>query len=412
VDTLKVRDAKDVEEVVRAAIANEQPLEIIGHGSKRLIGQPMVTNAVLDVSDLNAVSAYEPNELIITVQSGAPLADVQSLIDSKNQQFAFEPIDTSALLGVSGNGTIGGMIGAGLAGPRRIKAGGARDHLLGAHAVSGFGDSFKTGGRVVKNVTGYDLCKLLAGSWGTLAVMTEVTLKVMPKPEGERTLMLSGLDDLTANRAMTTALGSPFDVSGAAHLPNSAFRPAGGALADLGSKGSAITLVRLEGIAASVADRANSLARMLAPFGPVEMLQDAASAAAWSAVRDIDPFAAGGALGAWPVWRIVCPPASGGALGQALARDTGGDVIYDWGGGLIWAALPPRPDAQAVLVRQRASAAGGHASLIRAPEAIRRNVDVFQPQPVGLAALSERVRNSFDPKAILNRGRMLRGAAT
>ena len=412
VDTLKVRDAKDVEEVVRAAIANEQPLEIIGHGSKRLIGQPMATNAVLDVSDLNAVSAYEPNELIITVQSGAPLADVQSLIDSRNQQFAFEPIDTSALLGMSGNGTIGGMIGAGLAGPRRIKAGGARDHLLGAHAVSGFGDSFKTGGRVVKNVTGYDLCKLLAGSWGTLAVMTEVTLKVMPKPESERTLILSGLDDLTANRAMTTALGSPFDVSGAAHLPNSAFRPADGALAGLGSKGDAMTLLRLEGIAASVADRANSLARTLAPFGPVEVLQDAASAVAWSAVRDVEPFAAGGALGAWPVWRIVCPPASGGALGQALARDTGGDVIYDWGGGLIWAALPPGPDAQAVLVRQRANAVGGHASLIRAPEAIRRNVDVFQPQPGGLAALSERVRNSFDPKAILNRGRMLRGDAT
>jgi glycolate oxidase FAD binding subunit len=412
VDTLKVRDAKDVEGVVRAAIANEQALEIIGHGSKRLIGQPMATNAVLDVSALNAVSAYEPNELIITVQSGAPLADVQSLIDSKNQQFAFEPIDTSNLLGVSGNGTIGGMIGAGLAGPRRIKAGGARDHLLGAHAVSGFGDSFKTGGRVVKNVTGYDLCKLLAGSWGTLAVMTEVTLKVMPKPESERTLMLSGLDDLTANRAMTAALGSPFDVSGAAHLPNSAFRPAGGALAGLGSKEGAMTLVRLEGIAASVADRANSLAKTLAPFGPVEMLHDAVSAAAWRAVRDIEPFAAGDALGAWPVWRIVCPPASGGALGQALARDTGGDVIYDWGGGLIWAALPPKPDAQAVLVRQRANAAGGHASLIRAPEAIRRHVDVFHPQPGGLAALSERVRNSFDPKTILNRGRMVRETAT
>ena len=146
-DTLRVRDAKDVEEVVRAAIASEQPLEIIGHGTKRAIGHPMATNAVLDVSALNAVSSYEPNELIITVQAGAPLADVQSLIDSKNQQFAFEPMDTSALLGVSGNGTIGGMIGAGLAGPRRIKAGGARDHLLGAHAVSGFGDSFKTGVR-------------------------------------------------------------------------------------------------------------------------------------------------------------------------------------------------------------------------------------------------------------------------
>ncbi len=223
-DTLKVRDAKDVEEVVRAAIAGEQPLEIVGHGSKRLIGQPMATNALLDLSALNAVTSYEPNELIITVQAGAPLADVKSLIDSKNQQFAFEPIDTAPLLGTPDIGTIGGMIGAGLAGPRRIKAGGARDHLLGAHGVSGFGESFKAGGRVVKNVTGYDLCKLLAGSWGTLAVMTEVTLKVMPRPESERTLVLRGLDDVAANRAMTAALGSPFDVTGAAHLPNSAFR--------------------------------------------------------------------------------------------------------------------------------------------------------------------------------------------
>lgn len=412
VDTLKVRDAKDVEQVVRAAIASEQPLEITGHGTRRQIGQPMATNALLDLSALNAVSAYEPNELIITVQAGAPLADVQSLIDSKNQQFAFEPIDTSLLLGMSGNGTIGGMIGAGLAGPRRIKAGGARDHLLGAHAVSGFGDSFKTGGRVVKNVTGYDLCKLLTGSWGTLAVMTEVTLKVMPKPESERTLMLRALDDLTANRAMTAALGSPFDVSGAAHLPNSVFRPAEGMLAELGSQGQAVTLIRLEGIAASVADRAGSLSKALAPFGAVEILQDAASVAAWRAIRDIEPFAARGSLGAWPVWRIVCPPAAGGALGQALARDSGGDVIYDWGGGLIWAALPPRPDAQAALVRQRVEAAGGHAMLVRASEPVRRNVDVFHPQPGGLASLSERVRHSFDPKTILNRGRLTRGSAT
>jgi len=411
VDILKVRDAKDVEQVVRAAIASEQPLEIVGHGSKRLVGQPMATNAVLELSALNAVTAYEPNELIITVQAGAPLVDVQSLIDSKNQQFAFEPVDLSALLGVSGAGTIGGMIGAGLAGPRRIKAGGARDHLLGAHAVSGFGDSFKTGGRVVKNVTGYDLCKLLAGSWGTLAVMTEVTLKVMPKPESERTLVLRGLDDPTANRAMTAALGSPFDVSGAAHLPNSAFRPAAGGLAGLGAPGQAVTLLRLEGTAASVADRANSLGKSLTPFGAVEVLQDAISAAIWSSVRDVQPFAAHGALGAWPVWRIVCPPASGGALGEALARDTGGDVIYDWGGGLIWVALPPKADVQATLVRQRVEAAGGHAMLVRASELVRCNVDVFHPQSGGLAALSERVRQSFDPKNILNRGRLMRVVA-
>ncbi len=410
-DTLKVRDAKDVEQVVRAAIAGEQPLEIIGHGSKRLIGQPMATNALLDLSALNAVTSYEPNELIITVQAGAPLADVLSLIDSKNQQFAFEPTDTAPLLGTAKLGTIGGMIGAGLAGPRRIKAGGARDHLLGAHAVSGFGDSFKAGGRVVKNVTGYDLCKLLAGSWGTLAVMTEVTLKVMPRPESERTLVLRGLDDVRANRAMTAALGSPFDVSGAAHVPNSALRSEGSGFGDLGSPPGAVTLLRLEGITASAAHRAAALVRLLAPFGAAEILQDAASAAVWSSVRDVAPFAAGGAMGAWPVWRIVCPPASGGALGEQLARDTGGEVIYDWGGGLIWVALPPRPDAEAALVRRRAGAVAGHATLIRASDEVRRNVDVFHPQPAGLAGLSERVRQSFDPKNILNRGRMLRGSA-
>jgi len=411
VDTLKVRDAKDVEQVVRAAIASEQPLEIIGHGSKRLIGQPLTTNAVLDLSALNAVISYEPSELIITVQAGAPLADVMSLIDSRNQQFAFEPIDTALLLGTPNQATIGGMIGAGLAGPRRIKAGGARDHLLGAHGVSGFGDSFKAGGRVVKNVTGYDLCKLLAGSWGTLAVMTEVTLKVMPRPESERTLVLRGLDDVAANRAMTAALGSPFDVSGAAHVPNSAFRAEGSALGELGSQREAVTLVRLEGIPASATHRAAALGKLLSPFGTAEILEDAASAVVWSSVRDVEPFAANGALGAWPVWRIVCPPASGGALGERLSQETGGDVIYDWGGGLIWAALPPKPDAQAALVRQRVEAAGGHATLVRASDEIRRNVDVFHPQPGGLAALSERVRQSFDPKSILNRGRLIRGFA-
>jgi glycolate oxidase FAD binding subunit len=412
VDALKVRDAADVEQVVRSAIASEQPLEIIGHGSKRQIGQPMATNALLDLSALNAVTSYEPNELIVTVQAGAPMADVLSLIDSKSQQFAFEPMNTAALLGTPDIGTVGGMIGAGLAGPRRIRAGGARDHLLGAHAVSGFGDSFKAGGKVVKNVTGYDLCKLLAGSWGTLAVMTEVTLKVMPRPESERTLLLRGLDNVAANRAMTAALGSPFDVSGAAHLPNPALRASAAGLASLGSQQQAVTLLRLEGITASVVHRAVALGKALAQFGTVETLDDAASVAIWVSVRDVEPFAANGTLGARPVWRIVCPPASGGTLGQQLSRDTGGEVIYDWGGGLIWLALPPKPDAQASLVRQRVNASGGHAMLLRAPEEMRRNVDVFHPQQTGLAALGERVRHSFDPKRILNRGRMRRDSST
>jgi glycolate oxidase FAD binding subunit len=409
VDTLKVRDADDVEQAVRAAIAGEQLLEIIGHGSKRQIGQVMATNALLDLSALNAVKSYEPNELIITVEAGAPLADVKSLIDSKNQQFAFEPMDTAPLLGAPAGGTIGGMIAAGLAGPRRIQAGAARDHLLGAHAVSGFGDSFKAGGRVVKNVTGYDLCKLLAGSWGTLAVMTEVTLKVVPRPESERTLLLRGLDDVRANRAMTAALGSPFDVSGAAHVPGSVVRSAKGSFTELGSPPGAVTLLRLEGITASASHRAASLAKALASFGTVETLEDAISAAIWNSVRDVAPFSAGGEFGAWPVWRIVCPPAAGGPIGERLARDSGGEVIYDWGGGLIWAALPPTADARASLVRSRVDAGGGHAMLLRASEEVRRNVDVFHPQKSGVAALSERVRSSFDPKGILNRGRMRRG---
>src|SRR5205085_5993514 len=175
---------------------------------------------------------------------------------------------------------------------------------LSAHAVSGFGDSFKTGGKVVKNVTGYDLCKLLAGSWGTLSVMTEMTLKVMPRPESERTLVLRGLDDVTANRAMTAALGSPFDVSGAAHLPNSVFRPSAGAMAALARTGQGVTLLRLEGIAASAASRATSLTRLVEGFGAAEILEDAASTEVWNAIRDVLPFAADGSLGAWPVWRI------------------------------------------------------------------------------------------------------------
>lgn len=410
-DTLKVRDANDVLQAVQAALAAEQPLEIIGHGTKRGIGQPMATNAVLDLSALSAVVDYEPSELILTVEAGAPLADVQSLIDARGQEFAFEPMDTAVLLGTApGAGTVGGMVGAGLAGPRRIRAGGARDHLLGVAAVSGFGEAFKAGGKVVKNVTGYDLCKLIAGSFGTLAVVTELTFKVMPKAESETTLVLRGLDDTAANRAMTAALGSPFDVSGAAHLPAAALQSAGAVLGGLAANGQGVTLLRLEGIAASVAHRVGSLSKLVAAFGAVETVMEAASRALWAAVRDVTPFAAVGAHDSRPVWRIVCPPASGGALGQALAAQTGGKAFYDWGGGLIWLATPPSADAHAGVVRAQTEAAGGHATLLRADEAVRRAVAVFHPQAAGVAALSRRVRQSFDPKLIFNRNRMAEDA--
>lgn len=404
---MKARDASDVEAAVRDAIGSGQPLEIVGHGTKRMIGHRSPTNALLDMSGLAGVSSYEPNELILTAEAGASLHELSDLLAGKNQEFAFEPVDTSALLGTpERRGTIGGMIAAGLAGPRRVRAGSARDHLLGLAAVSGFGESFKAGGRVVKNVTGYDLCKLIAGSWGTLSVMTEVTLKVMPRAESERTLMLRGLDAAAAGQAMTASLGSPFDVSGAAHAPASSGRFRG-TLRDVAA-GEAVTLIRLEGIAASVAHRARALAAELKAFAAADEVSDEISRTLWRAIRDAAPFAADGPLGASPVWRIVCPPASGPALGQLLARETGGDVIYDWGGGLIWAALPASVDAHAAVVRARARAAGGHATLIRATEATRDVVDVFHPPEAGIAALNARVKAAFDPSDLLNRGRLSR----
>jgi glycolate oxidase FAD binding subunit len=408
VEALRPRDARDVETIVREALTSGQPLEIIGHGTKRAIGHAGATNAVLGLSALSSVILYEPQELVLTVQAGASLSEVRALLETRQQEFAFEPMNTASLLGGPPRlGTIGGMIAAGLAGPRRIKAGGARDHLLGVQAVSGFGESFKAGGRVVKNVTGYDLCKLVAGSWGTLAVLTEVTLKVMPKAEAETTLVLPGLDDVRAGQAMTAALGSPFDVSAAAHLPRGGLR---GAVEPL-TTSEATTLIRLEGIGASVAHRADSLRRELASFGAVDQLETAISAGIWQAVRDATPFAAAGPLGQWPVWRVVCPPAAGTGLGEALVRETGGEIIYDWGGGLIWLALPPSNDARAATLRAKVDAVGGHATLFRAAEAVRASVDVFQPRTRGAAALNRRIKLGFDPQDIFNRGRLLRGGA-
>src|SRR5271166_4713992 len=217
---LKPRDAADVEQAVNWALAGGKALEVVGRGSKRAIGRAAQWDATLDVSGLSGVSLYEPAELVLSARAGTPLAEIEALVAANGQMLAFEPMDYGPLLGTApDDGTIGGVLSANLSGPRRIKAGAARDHFLGASAVSGRGETFKSGGRVVKNVTGYDLCKLLAGSWGTLAVMTEVTVKTLPKAPGEETVLVLGLDAAAAVAAMATAMGSACDVSGAAHLP-------------------------------------------------------------------------------------------------------------------------------------------------------------------------------------------------
>src|SRR3954454_3527766 len=285
-DTLKPRDARDVEDAVRWALAEDKRLELVGQGSKRGIGRPSQTDLTLDLSGLTGVTLYEPAELVLSARAGTPIAEIEALLDKNNQQLGFEPVDYGPLLGgEAGGGTIGGVIAANLSGPRRIKAGAARDHFLGVTAVTGRGETIKSGGRVVKNVTGYDLCKLFAGSWGTLGAMTDITVKVLPKPETEATVLVGGLDDARACDAMAAAMGSPFDVSGAAHLPDHVASWFAGL-----PNAEASTVLRLEGHAPSVAHRKDTLAALLKPFGPVEILDAKDSAALWRSVRRLQPF--------------------------------------------------------------------------------------------------------------------------
>ena len=400
-DALKPQNEKQVEDAVKWVLAEGKRLEVVGRGSKRAFGRPSQSDLTLDLSALSGVTLYEPDELVLSARAATPLAEIEALVDGKGQQLAFEPMDLVPLLGSAAGGTIGGALAAGLAGPRRIKAGSARDHFFGVTAVSGRGETFKSGGRVVKNVTGYDLCKLLAGSFGTLAAMTDVTVKVLPKPETEETLLLAGLDDARAVQAMTAAMASSCDVSGAAHLP------AHVALRFSGIGGSSATAFRLEGVAPSVTHRRDALAALLKSYGAVASLDEKGSRALWLEIRDVRPFVASGPSGERAVWRVSVPPARGFELAALI--EPSAQMFYDWAGGLIWIAPLSANDGGAAMVRHAIAALGGHATLVRAPAAVRAAVDVFEPQPAPLAALTKRVKESFDPKGVLNPGRMWAG---
>jgi len=405
-DTLKPRDATDVESAVQWALAQKKSIEIVGHGTKRALGRPAQVDATLDLAALSGVTLYEPEELVLSARAGTPLAEIEALLDGKAQQLAFEPMDYGPLLGgAPGQATVGGMLAANLSGPRRIKAGAARDHFLGATAVSGRGETFKSGGRVVKNVTGYDLCKLLAGSWGTLAAMTDVTVKTLPRPETGASVLVLGLDAERAGAAMAAAMGSSCDVAGAAHLPaNLAARASG----DLTS-GRSVTALRLEGVAPSVAHRTGTLEGILRPFGALARLDEAQSRKLWLAIRDVAPFAAGGPSGQRLVWRLSTAPMQGAAVARMIAQGADAEFVHDWAGGLVWAALAPSDDGGASVVRAAIAACGGHATLVRAPAALRAAVGAFAPPPDGIAALQKRVKEGFDPQGVLGPGRMWAG---
>jgi glycolate dehydrogenase FAD-binding subunit len=405
-EPLRPRDSKQVEEAVSWALAQGKALELIGRGSKRAIGRAAQWDATLDLSELSGVTLYEPEELVLSAKAGTPLAQIEGLVAEKRQELAFEPMDYGPLLGGEiGAATIGGVIAANLSGPRRIKSGAARDHFLGFSAVSGRGETFKSGGRVVKNVTGYDLCKLMAGSWGTLAAMTDVTIKTLPKAETEQTMLVLGADAAAAGKVMAAVMGSYGDASAAAHLPVTVAAD----VAEIASARSAVTALRVEGVAPSVAQRRSLLEQLLAPFGALASLEEAPSRALWRAIRDVTPFAAKGRRGDADIWRISTAPAHGAEIGRALTDKAGADTLYDWAGGLVWLALPRSDDAQAPLVHATVAGFGGHATLIRAPAAVRAKVDVFSPEPTSLAALTQRVRKGFDPQGVLNAGRMWAG---
>jgi glycolate oxidase FAD binding subunit len=384
----------EVAAVVTEAACTRMPLSVKGHGSKSGLGRPVEGAACLDLSRLSGITFYEPGDLLISARAGTPIDEIDTLLAGMGQELAFEPMSCAALYG-TGPGTIGGAYMTNLSGPRRIKAGALRDFVLGVEAVSGRGEIFKAGGRVVKNVTGYDLARGLSGSFGTLAVATEVTLKVLPRGETSATLLLAGLEPSRGVAALCAAMGLPVDVSGAAHAPPFA-------ACRLGFP-TAITALRLEGFAASVAARFERLCHGLAPFGPVEKLDATASQELWRAIRDVTPLAERQDR---IIWKISVAPEAGPRVGEAVARVHPCEMLYDGSGGLLWLALEPCPGAGAKAIREAvAHNGGGHATLVRAPSETRAEVPVFEPQASALAALSRRLKAQFDPLGILEPGR-------
>ncbi len=402
-DRFKPETAAQVLDVISWGLANQKPLEIQGAGTKRGIGYPLEVAATLSLSGLTGISLYEPEELVLTAAVGTPLAEIEAVLAGKNQELAFEPADFARLLGnTEANSTIGGIMAANISGPRRLKAGAARDHFLGLKAISGRAEEFKSGGRVVKNVTGYDLCKGLAGSWGTLAVLTEVTLKVLPAAEQTTTLIIAGLSDADAMTAMSMAMKSSCEVSGAAHIPANLVSRS--SFSDLAKSGTSATLLRLEGIGPSVEYRATQVQTLLGSLGSTNKVTGVDEI--WRDVRDVHYFAENQDKA---VWKISVPPAQGAIVASAIAAEIPGvEYYFDWAGGLIWAAVPAFNNASQAAIRKCLEACGGHATLFRAPEDVRSTADIFHTLEPGLMALTKNLKDNFDPSGILNPGRMYR----
>jgi glycolate oxidase FAD binding subunit len=402
VQQLRPATERELQRFIGDAARAQMPVEIVGAGTKRTVGRPVNAGAVVSTASLSGLTLYEPTELVMGARAGTPLSRIEDELSRKGQMLAFEPIDLGPVLGSEPNrGTIGAVFSTNLSGCRRVIAGGARDHLLGIEAVTGAGQAFRGGGRVMKNVTGYDLCRAVCGSWGTLAVMSNVTFKVLPRPERTGTLVFLGLDDRSGIEALCTALNTPFEVSGAIHLQASlAARLRHGGLR---AERKSVTALRLETFASSYAYRLDRLRSALAAFGDIHVLDDDSSLAFWSELRQLSVLQQSTA----PLWRISTAPRSGPDVVAAITRYMDCKACYDWSGGLIWAEVLDTADAGASDIRRVIASHGGHATLIRATPSVRASVDVFQPLDPGLVEISRGIKAVFDPHDVLNRGRML-----
>ncbi|WP_372622982.1 glycolate oxidase subunit GlcE [Falsiroseomonas sp.] len=394
-DRLAPATEQDLAAAVAAAAAAKEPLAVEGNGSKRAMLRPVQAARTLSTRNLTGITLYRPTELVLSARAGTTLPEIEAALAEKGQMLAPEPPDTRTLFDSTEPATIGGVVAANLSGPRRITAGAIRDHVLGLRFVNGAGEVVRSGGRVLKNVTGLDLCKLLTGSHGTLGVITEVTLKVLPAGETSASIGIRVPDIATGVQALSAGLGSPFGVTGAALIP---------AFAGPDGPANHVAFLRLEDFAASVAYRSGRLAADLARFGDLRVLDAAESTSLWAAIRDAQP------LGAAPeeaVWRVSVRP-SAGARVAAAAASAGGRALLDWGGGLVWIA-GPATEAMHLAVVAAAEGGRGSFTLFRAPEPLRAAVAVLPDEPPALAAIAARVKAALDPAGVFNPGRMRPG---
>jgi glycolate oxidase FAD binding subunit len=383
-----------VEDTVRAARDRAEPLEIAGGGTKLRLGRPVQAAATLSLENLTGVTLHEPSELVIAAKAGTPLAEIEATLAAQNQRLPFDPPHLNRLFGgAPRRSSIGAVVACNLSGPRRVHAGAARDSLIGVRLVNGRGEAVKSGGRVMKNVTGLDLVKLMSGAFGTLGVLTEVTFKVLPAPETEATLVFEGLDDRQAVACLSAGLCSPWEVTAAAHLPAFDGEPAR-------------TLMRLEGFESQMTYRGKALSDALGEYGGATILRGADSASRWAAIGELAPLGAGEDEA---IWKVSTTPDKAPDVAAAIRAATSARLYYDWGGGQIWVAVPAQGDAGATAIRSALAGAGGHATLMRAPDEIRAAVDVFEPQPEPVMMLTRKLKETFDPDRLLNPGRMYAG---